>query len=330
MNLLKQPTNISKQTSQYNSGQKTQAFFTSTSHIILIALLCTFLWGSAYPFIKIGYKLFAIDTSYVGNTILFAGYRFFLAGIFTLLFSFFSQKKICLPKRSNLKRIAILGFVQTFLHYIFFYIGLSHTSGSKGSIIYAANTFITIIIAHFIYKNDKLTISKSFGCFIGFFGIILVNLNGGFHQPFTFLGEGFMLFSAITYSIGSLISKSVSIEEHPLISTGYQLFFGGLLLILFGICSGGKITTFTLQGGILFLYLSALSSIAFTLWLFLLRYNSVGKITIFNSLIPVFGTLLSGLFIGENIFRFSCLFSLLCVSLGIYFVNYNPKCQKKI
>ena len=54
-------------------------------HIIVIsAIICTLLWGSAFPGVKIGYKLFGITSGDIPSYILFAGIRFLIAGIITL------------------------------------------------------------------------------------------------------------------------------------------------------------------------------------------------------------------------------------------------------
>ncbi|MEO2605175.1 EamA family transporter, partial [Clostridium butyricum] len=52
----------------------------------------------------------------------------------------------------------------------------------------------------------------------------------------------------------------------------------------------------------------------------LLKHNKVGIISIFNFLVPVFGSLLSAIFLGENIFDIKILISLIFVCLGIYMV----------
>lgn len=57
-----------------------QPLLTRTPVVCLTAMLCCLLWGSAFPSIKIGYKLFAIKASDTGSQLLFAGIRFALAG----------------------------------------------------------------------------------------------------------------------------------------------------------------------------------------------------------------------------------------------------------
>ena len=103
--------------------------------------------------------------------------------------------------------------------------------------------------------------------------------------------------------------------------TGSQLTFGGALLILSGVCTGGHLNVITGKGIALMIYMSFLSAAAFTLWLQLLKNNPVGKISMFSALIPVFGTLLSGIILGENVFNTVSMLSLLCVSAGIYVIN---------
>lgn len=77
---------------------KNNKIFTNTIFVTLSALLCCALWGSATPFIKIGYTLTLPDKD-VPSTILFAGIRFLLAGILTVLIYSIARKKYCFLKR---------------------------------------------------------------------------------------------------------------------------------------------------------------------------------------------------------------------------------------
>ncbi len=75
---------------------------------------------------------------------------------------------------------------------------------------------------------------------------------------------------------------------------------------------------------LLLLYLSLLSSVAFTIWTILLKHNNVGKISIYNFLTPVFGVFLSAIFLKESIWHWKNLLALVFVCVGIYIVN-KPK-----
>ena len=62
-----------------------------------------------------------------------------------------------------------------------------------------------------------------------------------------------------------------------------------------------------------------------SLWTALLKFHDASRISVFNLLVPVFGTVLSGLMLGENVFRIETLISLILISFGIAFVNMNLK-----
>lgn len=300
--------------------------FKNKKSIILIAIIATLLWGSAYPSIKVGYSLFNISTNDIGGKLLFAGYRFFLAGLFVLIYEVFLVNKNIKISKRDLKEVTILGILQTSLQYLFFYIGLAYTLGSIGSILNSIGTFISIILAHFIYKNDKIDNRKILGCIVGFLGLILVNLDGStISLKFSFLGEGFIIIAAILSSISSIYSKKITENKSASLVTGYQLAIGGIILIIAGYIYGGNLTNISLNGLILLIYMALLSSVAFGLWSQLLKYNKISTISVYNLLIPIFGTLLSGIILKENIYSFNKIISLVFVTLGIYLVNFKRR-----
>ncbi|MDB2153372.1 DMT family transporter [Clostridium butyricum] len=299
-----------------------EKFYTNRRNIVLLAALCCFLWGSAYPAIKGGYELFNISGEDIPSKLIFAGYRFALAGIIVLLVQIMSKKNIFVLNKKEIVQVTLLGIFQTTLQYIFFYIGLAYTTGIRSSIINGTGAFFSILLAHFIYKNDRLNVNKIVGCIVGFIGVIIVNLNGQdfFSSSFSIQGEGFVMLAAFILSASSIYGKKITQNQDASIITGYQLFIGGLILLLLGYISGGCLSGFTLKSTSLLIYMALLSSVAFAVWTQLLKYNKVGIISIFNFLVPVFGSLLSAIFLGENIFDIKILISLIFVCLGIYMV----------
>ena len=299
-----------------------EKFYTNRRNIVLLATLCCFLWGSAYPAIKGGYELFNISEGDIPSKLIFAGYRFALAGIIVLWVQIISKKNIFVLNKKEIVQVTLLGIFQTTLQYIFFYIGLAYTTGIRSSIINGTGAFFSILLAHFIYKNDRLNVNKIVGCIVGFIGVIIVNLNGQdfFASSFSIQGEGFVMLAALILSASSIYGKKITQNQDASIVTGYQLFIGGLILLLLGYISGGCLSGFTFKSTSLLIYMALLSSVAFAVWTQLLKYNKVGIISIFNFLVPVFGSLLSAIFLGENIFDIKILISLIFVCLGIYIV----------
>lgn len=283
-----------------------------------MALFCTFLWGCAFPCIKIGYELFDITST--GQQILFAGYRFTLAGIAVFAAGCLMQKRIVRIPKGTFGAVLLIGFVQTTLEYLFFYIGLAHISGSKSSIINSVSTFVAILLAHFLIKGDKIDRRKLLGCLMGLAGVVIINL-GGVTAGFSFTGEVMILLSASAYGAGSVLTKMVSDRIDPVSLTAYQLLFGGFILVIIGFASGASITFNSVSDVLLMAYMVFISAAAFGIWTALLKYNSVSKVTIFNFTIPLFGVILSNIFLGENIMSVNLLISLILVAGGIVIVN---------
>lgn len=295
-----------------------------TAVVWLLAMVCCLLWGSAFPCVKIGYELFRIDASDTTSQIVFAGTRFFLAGVLALIFGSISQKRLLIPKKTDIPMIGKLALFQTILQYLFFYIGLAHTTGVKSSIIEAANVFIAILIASLIFHQEALTRQKMIGCVIGFAGVVLINLSGGgMDMSFQWNGEFFILLSTLAYALSSVFIKRYSAISDPVLLSGWQFCFGGLVMVLAGRIMGGSLTFYEVGCVPLLLYMALISAVAYSLWAVLLKYNPVSRVTVFGFMNPIFGVILSALLLHENgqAFTLRGVTSLILVCIGIYIVN---------
>ncbi|TCV06941.1 drug/metabolite transporter (DMT)-like permease [Samsonia erythrinae] len=297
-------------------------FFSDKKVVFFIATLCCLLWGSAYPAIKNGYELFHIADNDIPGKLVFAGYRFAFAGGLLLAIAVLSGRSIGRFQRGQLAQLTLLGVFQTSLQYVFFYIGLAYTTGVKGSIMNATSTFFSVLIAHYLYQNDKLTLNKLAGCLLGFIGVMVVNIDShAMDFSFTFLGDGFVVIAAFILSASTIYGKRVSQTMDPTVMTGYQLAIGGIILTLSGYITGGSLSMPDWKAMLMLGYLILLSSIAFSLWSQLLKYNRVGMVAPFNFLIPISGTLLSAMFLDESILEWKYFFALVMVCSGIWLVN---------
>ena len=140
---------------------------TDRGTVFLLAMFCCLLWGSSYPAIKGGYALFAIAADDVASKLVFAGWRFALAGGLLLGWAAATGKRVGGWSPRAMGQMALLGLLQTTLQYVFFYIGLANTTGVKSSIMNATGTFFSVLLAHFIYHNDRLDRRKTLGCLVG-------------------------------------------------------------------------------------------------------------------------------------------------------------------
>ena len=303
--------------------EQNKVFITKPLGIGLLACLCCLLWGSATPAIKIGYEWFGIGAGDVASRILFAGVRFVLAGILTVIFGSIIAGKILLPKKTSYGMICKLGLVQTVFQYIFFYMGLAYTTGVKSAIINGSQTFIAILMACLIFKYEKLTLQKFLGCLIGFAGVVVINFDpSGLTGGFTFRGEGAILIAAIAYALSSALVKKYSQKESPVVLSGYQFIFGGIIMTVCGLFMGGHLSGWCFKSVILLLYMALISSVAYSVWGILLKANPVGKVAVYSFTNPIFSVLLSFAFLGEtSSFGWELLLALALVCGGIFLVN---------
>lgn len=302
------------------------SFIQNRISAVLLAILCTLLWGTAFPFIKLGYAAFAVES--VGDKLLFAGLRFGMAGLMVLAVACVTQRRFALPDRRGVLPVLSLGLLQTFAQYLFTYIGIGLTSGTNTSIITACASFLTVLAAPLFFRSDRLTWMKLLGCALGFAGVLAVNRGGGVSAD-TLLGDGLIFLSTVCAAGGNFLSKKVAGSRNPFTVTAYQLLFGGALLALLGLILGGKLNLMNLRGDGILLWLAFVSAAAFAVWTALLKYHPASKITVFNLLVPVFGTVLSGLLLGESVFRVETAVSLALIAAGILLVNLSPNQRRR-
>lgn len=309
-------------------------FLSTVPGILTAAIAANLLWGSAAPCIKLGYQFFSIAESDTMSQILFAGVRFTLAGILTILIGSLLRGRLLLPKRGSGGMILTLAMMQTVIQYTFFYIGLSHAPGFKGSIISPTSTFFALLIAALVFRQEKLTARKLLGCLIGFAGVVVVSMNGRLGGGVRLDGEGFLVLAAASYGCSSVLIKRFSAREDPVVLSGWQFLVGGLLMTLVAYACGGRLHAASPRAWPLMLYLGFLSAVAYTLWSLLLQRHPVSRIMVFSFLNPVFGVVLSALLLGEgkilNVPR--CALAMVLVCLGVWIVNSpeNTRRHKKI
>ena len=296
---------------------------------MMLAASTSIVWAFAFPLIKLGIGEWGIAPDDTGAKTLFAGIRFLSAGLVVLCLRFISKKENApTAAYKPLWGAFLLGLVNTALHYFCYYIGLSNQSGSRSAVIDSLGSFLLIIAACAVFRDEHMTARKACGCILGFSGVLLVNIGGGAGGSFTLLGDGMLMLSACFSALGGIITKLVTKRLDAMLATGISLGFGGLLLCIFGALLGGRLDRPTALGAFILCCLVAISTYGFSVYNKLISCNPVGKIAIFNSLIPILGVTFSCLLLGEP-FRLRYLAAGLCVSAGIFVINIDKQGVKK-
>lgn len=301
-------------------------FLSNRYWVIAIAVFCSILWGSAFPVLKFSYEELGMAEDDLAAKIVFAGMRFMMASLLLLVIMFFINKNSLKLRWRQLPAIIGLGLLSTSLQYFFFYNGLAHTSGMKAAILNSSETFFVVFLAHFVYSDDRLDWRKIFGLVAGFVGIILANWGQNTSFSISFFGEGFMLLSGLAAALGTFLSKRLSADINPVALTGWQMFAGSFLMLLIGTPSlEANAMTFTATAWWLLIYAALLSAASFALWTALLKYNKAGEVSLYKFAVPVAGTILSAMFIQDEVLTINIFISLILVAAGIATVNQKGK-----
>ncbi|WP_100065752.1 DMT family transporter [Miniphocaeibacter massiliensis] len=300
-----------------------EKLFKQKKFYIPMTLLVTFLWGSAFPALKISYEVFEIPQMDYFAKVYFAGIRFFIAGLIVLIYmKIFVKEKINF-KILDYKFLIILATLQIILQYTFYYIGLGNTTGVKSAILQSSSAFIIVILSSILFKDDKLNKYKVIAIIVGLFGIVVTNINAGFDFQFKFTGEGFLFLAALFSGLGTVYVKAKGGNTNPFITTCAQMLIGSVVLMIIGRLGTDISFKWTGKGIALLLYSGFLSATAFALWYTILKYNKAGEVSVYMLFIPIFGTILSTLFLpGEN-FTINIFMGLTLVVLGTSILNLD-------
>lgn len=294
--------------------------------VAIFAFTAAFAWGWAYPLIKLGFAEFGITPDQTGSKMLFAGVRFAISGLIILAMAKGANRSFVMSTGvRGWAFILIFALLNTSIHYACFYIGLSHSAGSRAAILNSLSVFTLVILACVAYPStDRLNASKVVGCVLGFVGILALNIGGADSGGFTWLGDGMIIGNALCSAAAGLMTRKMNRHIDVFVGTGYSLLVGGILLAIPGLAIGGTVPMVTAWGIVILLLLIAISTVAFGLYNKLLSCNPVGKVAIFNSLIPVIGAVSSCICLGEP-FYWKYAFAAILAAAGIYTINQAKK-----
>ncbi len=298
----------------------TTSIFQRPLWVTLFALTAAIAWGWAYPLIKLGFAEFGITETMTGSKILFAGIRFASSGAILLFIAALTKRNFRVSKPADWSYILLFALLNTTFHYSSFYIGLSHSDGARAAILNSLSVFLVVLLACVFFKSDRLTPKKILGCAIGITGILILNIGKGGDGQFTLMGDGMIVINALCSAFASLLTRGLTHRVDVFVGTGYSLFFGGLLLIIPSLLMQGTLPHITTIGLVILSLLIAISALGFALYNKLISCNPIGKIAIFNSLIPVVGAITSCLCLGEPFYMKYLAACLLAMS-GIYIIN---------
>ena len=234
---------------------KLDAIFGTPLFAVLLAIGCNVLWGSAFPFIKMGYRLFAIETSDTASILCFAGVRFMLGSLLVLAGSLILEGKLPQPPCGKvLGECCALGLWQTTAQYAFYYMAVALLTGAFGGILNSTQSFLGVIFAHFLYGDaDRMTPAKTLGCVLGFAGVLIGTI--GNHGGGSAWGVFCMLLATVIFTLSGPWNKSVTKKADSFavcflnLSVGLLAALGGAAFSLGIAFGGGAVSGYAALGG---------------------------------------------------------------------------------
>lgn len=311
--------------SQTARASRLDRIFATPALAVLLAVICNCLWGSAFPFIKLGYRLFTIDSADTASILCFAGVRFMMGSVLVFLASWLLEGGAPkFPRGKVLAECCALGLWQTTAQYSFYYSAVALLMGAFGGILNSTQSFLGVILAHFLYgKADRMTPAKALGCVIGFGGVLVATI--GNHGGGSAWGIFCMMAATVIFTSSGPWNKSVTRKADSFSVCCVNLGVGGLALLCIGLALGGRLAPTSPMALPVLLYLAFVSGAGYVLWALLMKNNPVSRISVFGLVNPVVNVLLSALLNGEPLFEWQYLAALALVCVGIWMVNRPQK-----
>jgi len=281
-----------------------------TDYILLILL--ALIWASAFFNIKIA------TYSYGPVTIAFL--RVFFGAIPVLLLCYYKNIKIEAFSK-DWHWFAMIGFINLVAPFYLIAYGVQSVQSNLAAILMSTTPLSSTVLGHFYTTNEKFDFIKTFGILIGFSGILYLFSDNLLIDENNFLSALLILLGSTCYVIGGVLTLKISKKKNENV-TGSILIWATIILIpLVSFIEQPWTLTPRLDSTISVIYLGFVSTgIAWLLRFRILVNNGLIFQSQVSYLIPIFGTILSYIFLKELITT-KVLISLIAVSVGIYFVR---------
>jgi len=278
----------------------------------LLLTILALIWASAFFNIKIA------TYSYGPVTIAFL--RVFFGAIPVLLLCYFKKIKIEAFSK-DWHWFAMIGFINLVAPFFLIAYGVKSVQSNLAAILMSTTPLSSTVLAHFYTKNEKFNFIKTIGILIGFSGIVFLFSDNLLIDENNFTSALLILLGSTCYVIGGVLTLKISKKKNENV-TGSILIWATIILIpLVSFIEKPWELNPRLDSTISVIYLGLVSTgIAWLLRFRILVNNGLIFQSQVSYLIPIFGTILSYIFLKELI-TFKVLISLIAVCIGIYFVR---------
>ena len=279
-------------------------------YILLVIL--ALIWASAFFNIKIA--------TYSFGPVTIAFLRVFFGAIPVLLLCYYKDIKIEAFSK-DWYWFALIGFINLVAPFFLIAYGIKSVQSNLAAILMSTTPLSSTVLGHFYTKNEKFNFIKTFGILIGFSGIIYLFSDNLLIDDNNFLSALLILLGSTCYVVGGVLTLKIREKKNENV-TGSILIWAIIILVpLVSFIEQPWNITPRLDSTVSVIYLGLVSTgIAWLLRFRILVNNGLIFQSQVSYLIPIFGTILSFIFLKELI-TLKVLISLIAVSIGIYFVR---------
>ena len=285
-----------------------QATLTDYTLLVLLALI----WASAFFNIKIA--------TYSFGPVTIALLRVFFGAIPVLILCFYKKIKVEAFSK-DWYWFAIIGFINLVVPFYLISYGVESVQSNLAAILMSTTPLSSTILGHFYTKNEKFNFTKTIGILIGFAGIVYLFSDNLLINESNFISAILILVGSTCYVVGGVLTLKIKEKKNENV-TGSILIWAVIILIPLSFLIEKPWTySPSVQSTISVVYLGLVSTgIAWLLRFKILVNNGLIFQSQVSYLIPIFGTILSYIFLRELI-TFKVVISLVAVTIGIYFVR---------
>ena len=197
----------------------------------------------------------------------------------------------------------LLGLLVVPMNQGLFLFGLSRSTPSHASLLYALTPIVVLLFARGFLREEGLA-AKLAGTLVAFAGVAVILLERGLRQEVGLLtGDLLILVAVFSWAAYTVLSKRLLVRYDPMTVTGWAIISGTLLcvpaLLVPGAIPRPASVPLSVWGGIAYLAVGT-SVIAYPLWSYALRHLDASKVAITTNTQPILTAVLSWLLFRER------------------------------
>ena len=283
-------------------------------------LILSAIWGSAFIAIKLSLEYFA--------PVSVASYRLIIASIFLLIFYIIGQYKTLLSKK-DLLMLIFVGVVGNFLPFYLISWSEQFIQSSTAGILMGIGPILTLILSHFLTKDDKINSVKLLSIIVGFIGVLFIfEIDSLFSfqssNSLQLISKFLIIIAALGYMISNIVAYNTLKHIDSFSITFFATLFGALISIPFLIFSEfNQPSYFSIKSILPILYLGIFpTALAFQLRYHITKTSGPVFLSYVAYLIPIFALIWGFILLSEKIY-FSSIVGITLILIGVFIGRKN-------